>query len=65
MDKTDGFNFEPRSEEFLLENWISTSNDKNNKEITWFLNSYINKSVSENENVKIHVQTALNNLGEE
>lgn len=58
------FELEPRSAQFLPENWSSAqSNEQETSEISWFLNSFKHESIQEDNNepkdVIEHVQAAL------
>jgi guanylate cyclase soluble subunit alpha len=59
LNKTEGFEFEPRSQEHLPENWFSASYAQPD-DITWFLNGYKNENVtSDTADIMEHVQAAL------
>ena len=61
LDSFQTFEMESRSSDFLPENWISSSNQKEN---TWFLNGYINRYISKDAKCIDHVKAALLELDE-
>lgn len=55
MEKFEGFEYEPRKDEYLPENWIK----KEKNETSWFLNSYKNKNVDKNQSCLFHIKEGL------
>lgn len=59
LDVTEGFEFEPRSKDFLPENWFAASYSQPD-DISWFLNSYKHKDLPvESDSCFEHVHAAL------
>ena len=62
MDKTEGFELEARSPEFLPEMLDTDGNPLPKDEVSWFLNLYRHKSLTGQDSLMNHVQTALKEL---
>ena len=59
MDKTEGFELEARTPEFLPEMVDTDGSPLPKDEVSWFLNSYKHKSLTEQDSLMKHVQAAL------
>jgi hypothetical protein len=57
LDKTEGFEMEPRSIEYLPE--MVDTDGSTLQEISWFLNSYRHKNLTGEDSLMSHIQEAL------
>jgi hypothetical protein len=59
LDKTEGFELEPRNIEHLPEMVDTDGSPLPKDEVSWFLNSFSHKSLTEQDSLMNHIQAAL------